>query len=538
MAALAQALYAPRKLRVAVFADGARQPRWIVEALAKVASSEFAELAAVCVDTTGAVSRPPLLWQAYCRADRSLFGAASWSEPREIAVLVPRSRRLSREEIAAEGPFDVVFALGESDDASLASFARYGVWRYCFGEGQGTNEPLAGVREVIDAAPVTAAAIRIHRGGGAADRIACQSWSRTLAFSVVRSRDNVFAKATEFVARALRQLHRSGESWLETDTVPATARTSPRFPGPGGLVRDLSCMGTRVARRAAEKLFTVEQWSLAFRFDDQSGNHGGHGDQLLEWSGSLDGWFRLEPPKDRFWADPFPIQRNGKSYIFFEELPFAAGKAHLSVIEVDRSGRASEPVRVLERDYHLSYPFLVEEGGELYMIPETAGNQTIEIYRCVEFPGKWRRERVLVDNIFAADATVHREGGRWWMFANATANGAEIHDELHLFSAPALLGPWTPHARNPVKSDVRSARPAGRLFRRGNELFRPGQVCAPLYGSGIAVNRVTRLDDQGFAEEEVRRIVPAPGCGVLGLHTLNSAGGLTVTDAFIRRSRF
>ena len=32
------------KLRVGVFADSALQPRWLVEALAKVASSEFAEL--------------------------------------------------------------------------------------------------------------------------------------------------------------------------------------------------------------------------------------------------------------------------------------------------------------------------------------------------------------------------------------------------------------------------------------------------------------------------------------------------------------
>ena len=104
-----------------------------------------------------------------------------------------------------------------------------------------------------------------------------------------------------------------------------------------GTLGDITRVGTRVARRAAEKILTVEQWLLAFRFAD-----------IEPWSGSLEGFFRLEPPKDRFWADPFPIQRNGKSYIFFEELAFAAGKAHISVIEVDRQGRASPPVRVLE----------------------------------------------------------------------------------------------------------------------------------------------------------------------------------------------
>jgi hypothetical protein len=194
-------------------------------------------------------------------------------------------------------------------------------------------------------------------------------------------------------------------------------------------------------------------------------------------------------------------------------------------------------VKVLERDYHLSYPFLVEEDGELYMIPETASNHTIEVYRCVEFPHRWKLERVLIEGVYAVDATLHREGGRWWMFANAAASGEEINDELHLFSAEKLMGEWTPHRRNPVKSDVRSSRPAGGLFRDGDILLRPGQICAPFYGAGITLHRVTRLDQDEYLEEEERRIVPTDGA-TLGIHTLNRAGDLTVTDAFERRPRF
>jgi hypothetical protein len=171
------------------------------------------------------------------------------------------------------------------------------------------------------------------------------------------------------------------------------------------------------------------------------------------------------------------------------------------------------------------------------MVPESAANRTIEIYRCVDFPCRWKLERVLVDDIFAADATLHRQGERWWMFANVAANGAEIHDELHVFTSDSLLGEWKPLARNPVKSDVRGARPAGRLFTQGGHLYRPSQICAPLYGAGIALQRVTRLDHD-YQEVEERRIVPVEGEGVLGLHTMNRAGDLSVTDAFVRRPRF
>ena len=174
-------LSTPRaKLRVGVFADGAQQPRWIVEALAKVAASEFAELAVVCLDHRAAASRQPLLWQAYRRADRRLFGGTDWSEPRDVERLVPASRRTTLEAFSHPSPLtphptlDVAFALGDVDDAALAGLARCGVWRYCFGDSHAIHEPLAGVREVIDGAPVTASGIRIHRDGGQPDRVVYQ----------------------------------------------------------------------------------------------------------------------------------------------------------------------------------------------------------------------------------------------------------------------------------------------------------------------------------------------------------------------------
>jgi hypothetical protein len=133
------------------------------------------------------------------------------------------------------------------------------------------------------------------------------------------------------------------------------------------------------------------------------------------------------------------------------------------------------------------------------------------------------------------------------MFANGAKPGMEVNDELHIFSSDKLLGDWKPHARNPVKSDVRSSRPAGRLFREGGELYRPGQICTPLYGAGIALHKVTCLSQDDYLEEEVDRIVPRPGSpsrrggsdsAVLGIHTINRAGDLSVTDAFTRRARF
>jgi hypothetical protein len=63
-------------------------------------------------------------------------------------------------------------------------------------------------------------------------------------------------------------------------------------------------------------------------------------------------------------------------------------------------------------------------------------------------------------------------------------------------------------------------------------------VCTPIYGAAIALNRVMRLDEAEYAEEEERRIVPCGPDAVLGMHTINRAGSLSVTDYFVRRPRY
>ena len=140
---------------------------------------------------------------------------------------------------------------------------------------------------------------------------------------------------------------------------------------------------------------------------------------------------------DRDWSEPFALAKNGRYYVFFKEMPRGAGKAHIAMLELSADGRWSAPVRVLERDYHLSHPFVVEHDGQLYLIPESARNRTVEAYRCVDFPLRWRLERVLLDGVRLVDATFYRSAERWWLFANGAAgDGGGFNDELYLFHAP------------------------------------------------------------------------------------------------------
>ncbi len=103
------------------------------------------------------------------------------------------------------------------------------------------------------------------------------------------------------------------------------------------------------------------------------------------------------PPPDRFWADPFWWHEAGRDYLFFEELLYQQSRGRLVCMEVLADGRHSEPQVVLEKPYHLSYPFLFRYRGDLYMIPESAENHTLDLYRCEQFPQQWTRVKTIMN---------------------------------------------------------------------------------------------------------------------------------------------
>jgi hypothetical protein len=276
----------------------------------------------------------------------------------------------------------------------------------------------------------------------------------------------------------------------------------------------------RLAAKVWRKLFYREQWFLQIELPAS-------GDLMTDFKRCAP----LYPPPDRFWADPFVLSMPDAHYIFVEELPFSTGQGHIAVLELSRDGTLGAARKILERPYHLSYPFLFKWDGVLYMLPESGQNRTVELYRCTAFPDRWVEDRVLLSGVHSADATLVEHDGCWWMFMTQAAPGQSIHEHLYLYRADTPLGPFSPHPGNPVKSGLRGTRPAGALFRHEGALYRPTQDCARVYGEAVVVQRVDELTATRFHETEVGRMAPDRSSETRRLHTVNAGDGIRVMDA-------
>jgi hypothetical protein len=179
---------------------------------------------------------------------------------------------------------------------------------------------------------------------------------------------------------------------------------------------------------------------------------------------------------------------------------------------------------------HMSYPFLLEAGERTLCMPETSAAQEISLYASERFPDRWTKVATLVSGVAVVDATLFQHGEHWWLAgAEDAAFGANC--ELHLWYSSSINGPWRAHPGNPVKIDVRSARPAGAPFIADGVLYRPAQDCSATYGARVIINRVRTLTPTAFREEPLVAVDPErTGPYPSGLHTLSQVGNVTLID--------
>lgn len=292
--------------------------------------------------------------------------------------------------------------------------------------------------------------------------------------------------------------------------------------------------GKQIVRAAAHgayrALYRAPHWRVGWRRTEGRG-------LVDSFDDPPSGWHDLPDDGHRFYADPFPFEHGGQTYLFVEDFEHRLGRGVISVVEFDARGPIGKPRQVLEHEVHLSYPFVVEDCGELWMIPETSAAGTVELYRATAFPDQWTLETILLKDVEASDATVFRRGDQWWMTATVRRGGS-FSDALHLWHADELTGPWVPHADNPVLIDIASARPAGRIVNIGDQTLRPVQDGRRGYGAGLAIAEIIELDEHRFQQRVLGRLEPGEWWPGRRLHTLNKAGTLECIDGSAMAPRF
>jgi len=236
-------------------------------------------------------------------------------------------------------------------------------------------------------------------------------------------------------------------------------------------------------------------------------------------------------PTGRFWADPFLCTRDGKTFCFVEDFVYKTGRGHITALEINGT-KIVEHGTALTEAFHLSFPFLFEYQGELYMCPEAHQSGQIRVYRCNEFPLQWELEKIIMEGVSAVDTMLFRREGKWWMLTSIDDSGTgDYCSELFLFSSNSPLSTsWIRHRQDPIRIDSCGGRNAG-LIIEGDKIFRLAQCHGfDRYGHSLVVHEIKEISDSRYVEERVAKISPDFRKGLLGTHHLSTDGKTMVID--------
>lgn len=326
--------------------------------------------------------------------------------------------------------------------------------------------------------------------------------------------DTIMARTLTMVAAILSERPR---------IVPQLARPARAGNGKSPAKYVVRGLAVSIAKEIYRLCCYAPHWHVGWRFTDGAG---------VWQTGDLSGpkWHVLGDPGNHFYADPFPITWKGRTFVFFEDLDHRVGKGIISAIEFGDTGPVGDVVPVLEEAWHLSYPFLIENDGELWMIPESSLNGDVALYKCVRFPDKWERHATLLSGLELADATITQHNGLNYLFGAWRDGTGGYSDSLAIYYAEHLRGPWLPHASNPVLVDRATTRPAGNFVTINGQLWRPVQDCSDGYGAALALAEIVELSPTTFKQTIRHRLKPGPAWPGRKLHTLNRYGRLEVID--------
>lgn len=236
--------------------------------------------------------------------------------------------------------------------------------------------------------------------------------------------------------------------------------------------------------------------------------------------------------RNRWYADPILVDDGDKTFLFYEA--FDKDRGYIEVAEIGDDCKLQRKKRILNIDCHLSYPFVFKKNSEWYMIPETSAIEEVSLYKAIDFPLKWEKQKVLLQRK-SVDTTVFEALNDFFLLTFDVVEESErvkplafrINEEFELSRIA-----WTEY-------DNLKCRGAGPIFHNKTNLYRPAQVSTDVrYGDQIVFYKIETINGE-YIERQVQVLDPqnisAENWWFDGLHTYTVSNRFEAIDIRCRK---
>lgn len=230
-------------------------------------------------------------------------------------------------------------------------------------------------------------------------------------------------------------------------------------------------------------------------------------------------------------ADPFLVEYEGAIYLFAEIFLYKSERngviGYRKYFGMDDWG----PWTItMDKHWHLSYPYVFVDNGNLYLIPESYQLEEVVLYQLVCFPNNWKKVKTIIPNVEYCDSTLlkWKDGAEYIFTFEREAISPKGKGWIYkLMDGVATEGQF-------ISDSLEGTRCGGKVIVEGNRYIRVGQNCSREYGGGLIFYEIDSVWPN-YSEHELFRVEPSNIEGnfkkaYCGVHTYNRLGDLEVID--------
>ena len=208
----------------------------------------------------------------------------------------------------------------------------------------------------------------------------------------------------------------------------------------------------------------------------------------------------LNLPKGKWGADPFLVQDNNGVFLFYEEYEESQKKGSIAVAAYE-DGKFTRKGIVIDEPFHLSFPCVFKIRDDYYMIPESGAVESLNLYKCENYPYKWKKEKILANGKGFSDTLVIEKDEVYYVIASILVDGS-----CCALNKMYTLNPETLELCDPLiisEPSTNGIRNAGYYVENTN-IYRSGQNSPNNeYGKSIKIFSVDCIDKNNYHETPV-----------------------------------
>lgn len=195
------------------------------------------------------------------------------------------------------------------------------------------------------------------------------------------------------------------------------------------------------------------------------------------------------------YADPFLFVHNNRLFLFTEIQPIGE-KGFINGWEYKQDNDWTDMGPLIKESTHFSYPFIFRDKDQkVYMIPESCESKEISLWFFSDFPKGLKKIKTILKGSFV-DSNILLYNDVYYVFTKKS----DTNEQLIFFSKDLMSDTWTPHPANPITTDSRINRNGGGAVIHNGNLIRIAQNNSEIYGGGIVIMTITKLDIRHYEE--------------------------------------